>query len=178
VIKKSAAALLNKSQAGYVGSTGGSSGPAQKSGASSLIKGSGPSSNAGVLVVPMANGGLVTSPTILAGEAGREMVVPLSPAKRAQGVATLSAAADVMGLTVGPKFMSAPQMPRYSRSPASLSSSSGGVSEAQMATLIRHIERLASRPTIGTVNAPPGTSMDELAERILFKANSRADARG
>ncbi|MBX6167532.1 MAG: hypothetical protein IRY84_07825 [Thermobispora bispora] len=60
---------------------------------------------------PMADGGLVTSPTILAGEAGREVIVPVSPGKRGRGLVTLHQAASMLGQTVAPRATTL--APRY-----------------------------------------------------------------
>jgi hypothetical protein len=50
-----------------------------------------------VVITPaaMADGGLVTDPTILVGEAGREVVVPID--RRARGRETLHQAASMLG---------------------------------------------------------------------------------
>ncbi|MFG1826728.1 hypothetical protein ACGFIJ_29970 [Microbispora bryophytorum] len=62
-----------------------------------------------VLITPaaMADGGLVTDPTILVGEAGREMIVPLD--RRARGRETLHQAASMLGYSAvsglaGPRY--------------------------------------------------------------------------
>src|SRR5690606_12779111 len=81
-----------------------------------LIEPAGPKS-AGGLIEPsaptlpaiqlLADGGLVTSPTVMVGEAGREMVIPLSPSRRGRGLQTLQQAAAMMGQEV------VPARPRY-----------------------------------------------------------------
>ncbi|MFI7630277.1 hypothetical protein [Microbispora rosea] len=63
-----------------------------------------------VVITPaaMADGGLVTDPTILVGEAGREMIVPLD--RRARGRETLHQAASMLGYSA----VSGLSGPRYS----------------------------------------------------------------
>lgn len=55
-----------------------------------------------VIITPMANGGLARGP-VLAGEAGPEVIVPVSPSKAGRGLVTLHQAASMLGQTVAPR---------------------------------------------------------------------------
>ncbi|MGI5161385.1 hypothetical protein [Microbispora sp. CA-102843] len=91
----------------------------------------------------MADGGLVSSPTILVGEAGREVVVPID--RRARGRETLHQAADMLGYSVVPGLNG----PRYS--------TGGGGFGQLVATLdersIRRLEAIVAKARGVTVHS-------------------------
>ncbi|MFI7632419.1 hypothetical protein [Microbispora rosea] len=98
-----------------------------------------------VIITPaaMADGGLVTDPTILVGEAGREMIVPLD--RRARGRETLHQAASMLGYSA----VSGLSGPRYSPG-------GGGLGQL-VATLdersIRRLEAIVAKARGVTVNS-------------------------
>ncbi|WP_204016068.1 coiled-coil domain-containing protein [Sphaerimonospora thailandensis] len=128
-----------------------------------LIEGSGPDAAPAPVMVtlqPMADGGLVTSPTILAGEAGAEMVIPLE--RRARGAELLGQAASRLGYTVLPSRSLTE--PRYVTG-----GGGGGQAAALEERFIRRLETLVERMTGGapgpsggvTVNMPDAVIREE-----------------
>lgn len=128
----------------------------QKTGLASAVKkakaagsGSGdPWANAvTVTPAPMADGGLVRSPLILAGEAGAEMVIPLSASRRGRGLQTLAQAAALMGQTI------TPAQPQYVPGGVAF----GGVGQAEIQALRQSITQLAQRVEEG--NSSPNINV-------------------
>src|SRR5690606_6150756 len=114
--------------------------PAPPAGAGGLIPGSQPTktlitvgSNAIAVVPTFARGGLVTGPALV-GEAGPEMVVPLSAGMRSRGVQTLQEAAARLGYTVMPSYL--------------VGGGGGGLSR-ELRELRAAVDRLAARAGLG-----------------------------